>query len=70
MLAFTVQFSSYGRDPDPVIGACPTEVGGSSEGRSAPAGLAGTEVIELLARSLRTQQRAWPPAPHDRFRFT
>jgi hypothetical protein len=67
MLASTVQFSSYGRDPDPVPGAYPRLRAVHPEGRSAPAGTAGyPEGGCYDARSLRTQQRAKPPTHLDR----
>ena len=61
MLAYTVQFSSYGRKSWPRDRRLLAHASGSSEGRSAqPVRTTGRRGEEACARSLRTQQCARP----------
>jgi hypothetical protein len=78
MLASTMQFSSYERNPPPKPGAypAPAPTGDPKDTRrttrtrqftAAAAQRATTPTTRIGARSLRTQQRARPAPPHPRF---
>jgi hypothetical protein len=60
MLASTMQFSSYGRDRDPIRVPIRRRRTVQPEGRSAWPGPKALTTRETVARSLRTQQRAKP----------